>query len=471
MADRDPIAQLLERVEHPVAPDRRFRDELLAELLAELGEASRGDPAGGRPKRRLSPTWRKALTVAAALAIALGGLALIRPLLRLSETPEVPASVREIGPFPVVPFGGTVVVGPRDQTAGLPISDVSYVSQFSWSVAARGDALLVVFGDIGAVSRDGDVVTFYDPRLNTTREVGVRSAAIAPSFSPAKFLTWNGTQAFSWAASCGAGTIVGTEPVDGIEAVRVHCPDVKVPVAGWGGGFRSDADVWVDPTNGIVVRIETAGKPRAPEAPIQADAPEKGQRWELTDLQIGDVTAATYTPPSDAIDATDQTVLTSVRIGQPMPPVELPLMDGGTTTLSGTHGKPTAIYFWDLSCVGAGCSMTAQIEAFAARDDVDVVVVVDPTIYEIEKRVHDMLDPEHVSVPVALDTDGAARGLIARGYSGGSDGNTVLLLDADGNLQGAYAGNYTDGLPGILDALAAGEPLPRPGPDTDAQLP
>jgi hypothetical protein len=154
-----------------------------------------------------------------------------------------------------------------------------------------------------------------------------------------------------------------------------------------------------------------------------------------------------------------------------MPSVELPLIDGGTTTLGGTPGRPTAIYYWDLSCYGRNCSMTAQIEALAARTDIDVVAVVDPTYYEIEKRVHDMLDPIDVSVPIALDTNGAAAGLIAGSYSGGSDGNTLLLLDADGNLAGVYAGNYTERLPEILDAFAVGDPLPQPGPRTDAQLP
>jgi len=470
MTERDPVGAILERVEHPVAPDRAFADALLDDLMDELGDDEEHHRRRGRGLR-LSPGWRKVLTIAAAFAIAIGGFAMLHPFAR---DPAVPASVSELGPYPLVSFRGTVVAGPVDQTAGAPIGDVTYVSQFSWKVVARGDYLSngwgAGFGDAGAVARDGDVVTLYSSRTNSIRTVAVRSAAIAPVYSPARFLTWTGTQAFSWATACASGTIAGQERIGGIQTVRVHCPDVQLTGA-TDFVFQGDADVWVDPSDGMVLRVETADARRQSSDILSLLGPSAGQRWELTDLQVGDIGSAAYAPPSDAIDATNQTVLTSVRLGQPMPSVELPLMDGGTTTLSGTPGKPTATYFWDFSCEGRGCSMTAQIEALAARTDIDVVAVVDPTMYKIEKRVHDMLDPVHVSVPIALDVDGAAAGLIARGYSGGSGGNTLLLLDADGNLAGVYAGNYTERLPEILDALAVGDPLPQPGPRTDAQLP
>jgi hypothetical protein len=463
MTERDPVAAILEHVEHPVAPDRAFAQALLGELLGELGD-DEGHHRRTVGRLRRSPGWRKAITIAAAFAIATAGLAMLQPFARPTV---LPASVSELGPFPLVSFRGTVVAGPVDQVTGTPIGDVTYASQFSWKVTARGNYLYggwgYSFGDAGAVARDGDIVTFYSSRTNSIRTLEVGSATVAPTYSPARRLTWTGTLAFSWATACVSGTVVGDEFIGGIQTVRVHCPEVK--------SVGGDADVWVDPSDGIVLRIEVAQARRSSSESLDLVGPFEGQRWDLTDLQVGEVTSATYTPPSDAIDATNQTVLSSVRLGQPMPTVELPLIGGGTTTLGGTPGRPTAIYFWDLSCEGRNCSMTAQIEALAARDDVDVVVVVDPTIYKIEERVHDMLDPVHVSVPIALDASGAAADLIEGSYSGGSGGNTLLLFGADGNLEGVYAGDYTERLPEILDALASGDPLPQPGPRTDAQLP
>ncbi len=467
MTDRDPVADILERVEHPVAPSEPFASNLLADVLAAL--ETDGRSRRGRSRRpRLPAVWRRVLTVAAALAIAVGGLALLSPVLRLNHAPALPASVADLGPFPPISFRGTIVAGRTDQTAEIPIGEVTYVSAFSWSVTARGDSLQgdpleYPFGDGGAVARDGDVVTLYSSLTNSIRTVAVRSASIAPIYSPARLLTWSGTQAFSWAKSCASGRIMGAERVRGLQAVRVHCPDVKLLIGGAGSTFGGKADVWVDPSTGIVLRIETAGAPRTFSDRLLGLV--AGQRWELTDLQIGDVASTTFTPPPDAIDATDRTVLTSVRLGQPMPSIQLPLISGGTTTLSGTPGTPTAIYFWDRSCYGAHCSMLTLIEQLVSRTDIDVVVVLTPRWTDAQE-IRRALAPAHVTVPVALDPNGLASRLIA-----GEESDTLLLLDRSGNLAGAYSGNYGGILGDILDTFAAGKPLPRPPAGAEAELP
>ena len=459
MTERDPVAAIFERVERPVAPAPGFADDLLDDLLGELGDdGSHHRRKGGR--LRLSQGWRKALTIAAAFAIATAGLAMLQPFARPTV---LPASVSELGPFPLVSFRGTVVAGPAGQTAGTPIGDVTYESQFSWKVAARGEFLFSGwggpgFGDAGAVARDDDVVTLYSSRTNSIWTVAVGSATIAPTYSPARRLTWTGTLAFSWATACASGSVVGDEFIGGTQTVRVHCPEVK--------SVGGDADVWVDPSDGMVLRIEVAPARRSTSESLNLVGPFEGQRWDLTDLEVGEVTSATYTPPSDAIDATNQTVLTSVRLGQPMPSVELPLVTGGTTTLNGTPGTPTAIYFWDRSCYGRDCSMLTLMEELSSRTAIDVVVVVDPN-WTDAKEIRRAIAPGNIDAPVALDPDGVASGLLAGGSS-----DALFLLGPDGNLDGVYAGNYGRRLGGILDAFAAGAPLPtHVGGTAEAQLP
>lgn len=453
MSERDAVGAILERVERPVAPDETFAGALLDDLLEELGNG-RGPRRrrGGKP--RLSTG--KALTIAASFLVAAVGLAALQPFARRAG---VPASVGELGPFPLVSFQGTVVAGPVDLTSSTPIGDVTYASQFSWKVTARGDYLSSWGNEVGAVARDGDVLTLYDIRTNTTRTLSERSAGIAPDFSPARLLTWNGTKAFSWAKACAAGRIVGEEEVRGGVTARVRCPNVTL-----GFSPRGDVDVWVDPSSGIVLRIETAPKGASTDD-LSLLGPFAGQRWELVDVQVGGVSSAAYRPPPGAIDATDQTVLTSVRLGDPMPLVELPLLTGGTTTLSGTPGGPSAIYFWDGSCYGKDCSMLTLTQALASRTDIDVVVVAGPSWTENEIRRE--IRPEDVSVPIAVDPDGVAYGLVGRYAS-----NTLFLLSPDGSLEAVYEGNYGGQLDDILDAFVAGEPLPAPGnQQTQAQLP
>jgi peroxiredoxin len=193
--------------------------------------------------------------------------------------------------------------------------------------------------------------------------------------------------------------------------------------------------------------------------------PSAGQRWELADLRVGVVPSAVFTPPPGAIDATDQAVLTSLRLGDPIPAVELPVITGGTTTLGGTPGRPSAIYFWDGSCYGSGCSMATLLRALASRTDLSVLVVAGPawTRDEIRREI----DPSRLPVPIALDPDGAAYGLVGR-YAD----NVVFLVGPDGGLEAVYQGDYGRQLDDILDAFVAGEPLPEPDDEqAEAQLP
>jgi hypothetical protein len=390
------------------------------------------------------------------------------------RAPRMPASVADLGPFPRVSFSGTIVAGSTELTPLTPIGDVVYGSAFSWSVTVRGDRPFNEWAaeslDGSAVARDGDVVTFYSARTNSTHTVAVRSGTVAPLFSPARLLTWNGTMGFSWARACSSGRVIGEEQVRGIQAVHIRCPGATMNLGAGDYTFKGNADVWVDPSTGIVLRIETTGpapRPSELELPLSLTGPGARQRWELADLQIGGISSTAFTPPSDAIDATDQTVLTSVRLGQPMPRVELPLVDGGTTTLSGSPGTPTAIYFGSGSCFDAKCSILTWLDFLASWTKIDVIVVIPDS-----KWVDRELSSTDLPVPVAIDSDGVASALII-GLSGG---DVLLLLDQNGNLAGAYTADFGHDsggvLANILDAFAAGEPLPaHPGGQAQAQLP
>jgi hypothetical protein len=83
---RDPIELILSRVERPVAPSAEFRDDLLAQLLEELGEA----PEPGRtfdPSRHRRPWLRRPLL---AMAAVIAVVVVLAPLMLVFRGPTLP---------------------------------------------------------------------------------------------------------------------------------------------------------------------------------------------------------------------------------------------------------------------------------------------------------------------------------------------------------------------------------------------
>jgi len=155
-----------------------------------------------------------------------------------------------------------------------------------------------------------------------------------------------------------------------------------------------------------------------------------------------------------------------------MPKVELPLIGGGTTSLDGTLGTPTAIYYWDGTCFDeSDCSPLRLVDFLAARRGIDAIVVISQR-YSGSPWVPGRIPQADASVRVATDPDGVASGLVAADMTY----DMLLLLDPGGNLVAVYSAGFGKGSGGvlgrILDAFAAGEALPRhPGGQAEAQLP
>ena len=94
-------------------------------------------------------------------------------------------------------------------------------------------------------------------------------------------------------------------------------------------------------------------------------------------------------------------------IGEPAPPLALPLAGGGTVDLADYRGKPVWVNFmatWCPSCVDELPAMAG----FGARyEDTDLVILA-VDVREDEAAVTAFFEDQGVEVPVALDGDGKA---------------------------------------------------------------
>lgn len=146
-----------------------------------------------------------------------------------------------------------------------------------------------------------------------------------------------------------------------------------------------------------------------------------------------------------------------VLVGEPAPPVELELLDGGKLDLASYKGKNIVILdFWATWC-GPCVQAMPIIEKVAEKFKDKGVVLFAVNLEEEPDEIRTFLEEAKLNVPVALDTNGA----VAAAYKTEVVPQTVLV-GTDGTVQVVKLGATPDleeSLTGELEALLAGKNL------------
>ncbi len=147
----------------------------------------------------------------------------------------------------------------------------------------------------------------------------------------------------------------------------------------------------------------------------------------------------------------------SYLVGKPAPDFDLPLLEGGRFRLAGNRGKIIVLDFWATwcgPCLQTMPQIAAVSGAFADRN-VQVIAI---NLEEMPEAITPMLQRHKLSLPVALDRDGA----VAAKYSVSTIPQT-LVIDADGKVFRHFIGGSSklgDQLTTSLQALL-GETEPQ----------
>ncbi|MDT7834558.1 TlpA disulfide reductase family protein [Aquabacterium sp. OR-4] len=92
---------------------------------------------------------------------------------------------------------------------------------------------------------------------------------------------------------------------------------------------------------------------------------------------------------------------------KPVPPLDLPLLDGGRWRLAGQRGHPLVLNFWASWCGPCRAEMPA-LELMALRHAADGLRVLCINHRESALAIRRFTEAIDLSLPVALDADGAA---------------------------------------------------------------
>ena len=197
------------------------------------------------------------------------------------------------------------------------------------------------------------------------------------------------------------------------------------------------------------------------------------QDWKIDETIAPDAFA--FQPPADA-KPSDNLMVSLARVakraqpqsplvGQPAPPVELELLDGGTLSLQDHADRDIVILdFWATWCQPCLREMPVALEVSQLYHDRGVAFYA-VNLRESRGRIQRCLDQEQLDVAVALDTKGS----VAMAY-GASALPTLVLIDKSGVIRGVHTG-FTPGLRDDLvqeiDELLAGgnvkeKPEPKP---------
>ena len=222
-----------------------------------------------------------------------------------------------------------------------------------------------------------------------------------------------------------AGLVAGGVIVAGVIALVPAAPPVS-PV--------------ITPTPAISATPSTSGAPTGTPSAPPAASPE---------ASTPPAAASSVPPATETPSAPSQSE--AFGIGEPAPPLVLPLVGGGQLDLADYRGKPVWVNFmatWCPSCVDELPSMAG----FAARYEDTGLVTLAVDAREDEAAVTAFFEDLGVDLPVGLDSDGKAS----------AEWGAIALpvhywIDADGIVRdGALGGIGPDGMARGLQTILPG---------------
>lgn len=191
----------------------------------------------------------------------------------------------------------------------------------------------------------------------------------------------------------------------------------------------------------VLVAFGTREKPLAPGSPhgnSSGTASEAGENRSLEGPQG---------IPQEVAEALTEAGIQSLKERVPIVDFTLPLLEGGSITLSELEGKVVFLNFWATWC--PPCreempSMEKLHQRFKGKDF--VILAVD--LQEDEKTVADFVKKYQLSFPVALDSGGRIGGTYGvRGIP------TSYIVDQGGGIVGAAVGGKDWNSPEVVAAF------------------
>lgn len=184
-----------------------------------------------------------------------------------------------------------------------------------------------------------------------------------------------------------------------------------------------------------VVLVALAAGTLGALASLATTGPGPLLRSELGQRLLGRALSASAPPPPAGV--------TVSRRGQPLAPVVLPRLDGGTLALPADFARrPLLVNVWASWC-GPCIEEMPELERFATSQGVGGVQVVGIALDDAA-NVRDFLRRIPVSYPIALDTPGPADAGVRLGNPKGVLPYSILV-SADGTLLKQRIGPFAHG--------------------------
>lgn len=465
MAD-DRIREAFVALGAPRTPEPEFADELFDALIRE-----RRRPA--RALRGLDPhrsQLRKLLTIAVAFLIAGVPIAVVIDHLSGSRDQGLGEAPVPGEPFEAVVAGsfsnpGNVLgSGYTESPGGTFRLEIDYRGPDAWRmelVDGTELGLPLIAANIDTAGSymvfDGGTLQIYDAATGTT-DVQLH----APGFSPLQLLSFVDRDS-PWPAACQDGQVLGDGTLLGRPMHRLRCAT--------SGSFGDRVDLWIDADSQLILRIDS----HLPSE-VGASTPVAGPINFVPGMSLT-MTSLTYDPtfppdafamPSGAPSAPPEPPPTSLTVGQPVPTFSGTDLGGATFDLAQLRGSPAALFLWAEWCPPClGAPLDGLERARRADPSVSIVTIgmmTEPGALRSEVQRNGYGFP----VVIPNDPDGLTKVWGTVGVP------LLVLLDEQGRMVGSYGGfNQEIGSPSdmerVLDAFAAGDPLPKVPAFTSSQ--
>lgn len=450
------IDEVLRRIEQPTTPRPEFADELLAAFVEEVEleppTREQGRPAPAPPRRRPIRVRRPFQAAGAAVLVVV--MAIVVILLPSSREPalavieEAQRDFAEVPPFHATVdrrVSGSVISGEFPEHDGedwVQVQEFWYGGQDAWRGEIVDDTLPFMRGGAGSfMVWDGEKTGVYNAHENTFY---VREGEDVV-FSPLIELSPEPTS--------GVGKLIQTRAGGGVpfktyfEERCETLPDDRV--AGRAARHLTCEDgfaqLWLDAETGLILKFLSPDS-RLEVETIEYEPSFSPDLFEFEPPPDAESAAEAETPPS----------ATSLAKGDVVATWSGPLLSGGELGLESLRGKPVAVYFWAGWCSPCiGEPLDSFDSAYKQRaKKVNFVSI----SYDSRNATQNFLDEEGTyQFPIVIDEEG--RVVEQWGVTGFP---TLVLLDAEGRFLDAFPGPVSGGdLRRLLDALAAGKPLPE----------